>query len=142
MPVHPFHAPDVADRYQSFPEALRDPLLELRRRIFDVAVATPAIGAVIETLKWNEPAYHPVRPRIGTTIRLGPLRNEPEAYALFVHCQTRLANTFRQLYPDTLRLDGERAVVFRLGEAVPTEALDHCIALALTYHLKGGISAG
>ena len=94
------------------------------------------------TLKWNEPAYHPVRPRIGTTIRLGPLRNEPEAYALFVHCQTSLADTFRQLYPDLLQVDGERALVFRLGEPVPAEALDHCIALALTYHLKGEISAG
>lgn len=138
----PFHAPDVEARYQSFPASLRGPLLALRQRIFDVAAATPAIGAIVETLKWNEPAYHPVRPRIGTTIRLGPVRNEPEAYALFVHCQTSLADTFRQLYPDTLRVDGERAAVLRLGEAVPAEALDHCIALALTYHLKGGVSAG
>ncbi len=138
----PFQAPDVEAQYRSFPAPLRGPLLELRRRIFDVATATPAIGAIVETLKWNAPAYHPVRPRIGTTIRLGPLRNEAEAYALFVHCQTSLAGTFRQLYPDILRVDGERAVVFRLGEPVPAEAFDHCIALALTYHLKGDISAG
>ncbi|WP_336809603.1 DUF1801 domain-containing protein [Bosea sp. MMO-172] len=142
MPVVPFHAPDVAARYQSFPAPLRGPLLELRQRIFDVAAARPVIGTLQETLKWNEPAYHPVRPRIGTTIRLGPLRAEPEAYALFVHCQTSLADTFRQLYPDALRVDGARTLVFRLGEPVPAEALDHCIALALTYHLKGEISAG
>ncbi len=142
MPAVPFHAPDVEAQYRSFPEPLRGPLLKLRQRIFDVAAATPAIGAIVETLKWNEPAYHPVRPRIGTTIRLGPLRNEPEAYALFVHCQTSLAGTFRQLYPGFLRVDGERALIFRLGEPVPAEALDHCIALALTYHLKGGVSAG
>lgn len=142
MSLVPFHTPDVAARYRSFPALLQKPLLELRQRIFDVAAATPAIGAIVETLKWNEPAYHPVRPRIGTTIRLGPLRNEPEAYALFVHCQTSLADTFRQLYPDLLRVDGERALVFRLGGPVPAEALDHCIALALTYRLKGAISAG
>lgn len=142
MPVVPFQAPDVAARYQSFPASLRGPLLELRQRIFDVAAARPAIGALQETLEWNEPAYHPVRPRIGSTIRLGPLRNEPEAYALFVHCQTSLAGTFRQLYPDLLRVDGERALVFRPGKPVPAEALDHCIALALTYHLKGAINAG
>lgn len=142
MPFVPFHTPDVAARYRSFPVQLRHPLLELRQRIFDVAAATPAIGALAETLKWNEPAYHPARARIGTTIRLGPVRNAPDAYALYVHCQTSLAGTFRQLYPAILRVDGERALVFRLGEAVPTEALDHCIALALTYHLKGGINAG
>lgn len=142
MPIVPFQAPEIAARYQSFPAPLRGPLLGLRQRIFDVAAASPAIGALAETLKWNEPAYHPVRPRIGTTIRLGPLRNEPEAYALFVHCQTSLASMFRQLYSDTLRVDGERALVFRLGKPVPAEALDHCIALALTYHLKSGVSAG
>lgn len=142
MSFVPFHTPDVAARYRSFPDVLQRPLRELRQRIFVVAAATPAIGALAETLKWNEPAYHPVKPRIGTTIRLGPLRNEPEAYALFVHCQTSLAGTFRQLYPDLLRVDGERALVFRLGEPVPTEALDHCIALALTYHRRGGVNAG
>ena len=142
MPVVPFHAPDVAARYRSFPAPLRGPLLDLRQRIFDVAAASPVIGALQEALKWNEPAYHPVRPRIGTTIRLGPLRNEPEAYALFVHCQTSLADSFRQLYAPLLRVDGERALVFRLGQSVPAEALDHCIALALTYHLKGDINAG
>ncbi|WP_377846576.1 DUF1801 domain-containing protein [Bosea sp. UC22_33] len=142
MPFVPFHTPDVAARYRSFPAQLQHPLLELRQRIFDVAAATPAIGALAETLKWNEPAYHPARARIGTTIRLGPVRSAPDAYALYVHCQTSLAGTFRQLYPAILRVDGERALVFRLGEAVPTEALDHCIALALTYHLKGAINAG
>ena len=142
MPFAPFQAPDVAARYRSFPEPLRNPLLDLRQRIFEVAAATPAIGAIAETLKWNEPAYHPVRARIGTTIRLGPVRDEPGAYALYVHCQTSLAGTFRQLYPGILRVDGERALVFRLGEAVPAEALDHCIALALTYHRKGDVSAG
>lgn len=142
MSFVPFHGADVATRYRSLPAPLRNPLLDLRRRIFEVAAATPAIGAIAETLKWNEPAYHPVRARIGTTIRLGPVRNEPNAYALYVHCQTSLAGTFRQLYPGILRVDGERALVFRLGEAVPAEALDHCIALALTYHLKGVVSAG
>ena len=142
MPFVPFHGPDVAARYRSFPEPLRNPLLDLRQRIFEVAAATPAIGAIAETLKWNEPAYHPTRSRVGTTIRLGPVRTEPGAYALYVHCQTSLAGTFRQLYPGILRVDGERALIFRVGEAVPAEALDHCIALALTYHLKGGVSAG
>lgn len=142
MSFAPFHSPDVAARYRAFPAPLQHPLLDLRQRIFEVAAATSAIGAIAETLKWNEPAYHPARPRIGTTIRLGPVRSAPDAYALYVHCQTSLAGTFRQLYPGILRVDGERALVFSLGEAVPAQALDHCIALALTYHRKGGVSAG
>jgi hypothetical protein len=142
MPVVPFHDLDVEARYQSFPAPLRGPLLELRQRIFDVAATTPTIGAIAETLKWNEPAYHPARARVGTTIRLGPVRSAPDAYALYVHCQTSLAGMFRQLYPSILHVDGERALVFRLGEPVPAEALDHCIALALTYHLKSAVSAG
>jgi hypothetical protein len=45
--------------------------------------------------------------------------------------------SFRLLYPDQFRFEGNRALTLSLGEAVPEAAFRHCVALALTYHLVG-----
>jgi hypothetical protein len=43
-------------------------------------------------------------------------------------------STFRNAYPETLRYEGNRAIILRADDALPEEPLRHCIALALTYH--------
>ena len=48
--------------------------------------------------------------------------------------RTSLVDTFREIYSDTFRYEGNRAIVFWETDAVPTEALKHCIALSLQYH--------
>jgi len=120
--------------FQAQPDALRTPLLHLRQTILDTAARTAAVGELTETLKWGEPAYLPAKPRIGSTIRINALKGSHTRYALYVHCQTSLVDTFRNHYPVEFVFDGDRAILFQLGDPIPFAALEHCIALALTYH--------
>ncbi|NJN50484.1 MAG: DUF1801 domain-containing protein [Gammaproteobacteria bacterium] len=111
-------------------------MLELRELIFQTASAVEGAGEIQETLKWGEPAYLTTKTRAGTTVRIGWKANAPERYAMYFHCQTNLIDTFRTLFPDDLRFEGNRAIVFDVGESIPREALSRCVAAALTYHLR------
>jgi hypothetical protein len=130
-----FDDPAVKAVFDAYPATLRRPLLRLRSLIYDVA-RTAAVGELIESLKWQQPAYRPVRPRIGTTVRIDAMPDRSDRYAMFFHCQTTLLATFRDLYPDQFTFQGDRALVFKAADAVPQEALQHCISLALTYHAR------
>ncbi|HEX9449216.1 MAG TPA: hypothetical protein VF920_14605 [Dongiaceae bacterium] len=88
-----------------------------------------------KTLKWGEPAYL-TRSRSGSTIRLGWKRREPSPYALYVNCQTNLVETFRQMFPQGLTFESNRAIVFDAANALPLDQVAICIALALTYHQR------
>ena len=57
-------------------------------------------------------------------------------YALYFHCQTDLVETFRELYPSELTYGGNRSIVLNAEDELPEQALRHCVALALTYHLN------
>ena len=111
-------------------------LTVLRQLIIDTAAEIPAVGPLEETLKWSEPAFLTSATQSGTTIRINRHKGQDDLYALYVHCQTDLADRYRQLYGDELEIDGNRAIVFRVNEELPVEAVRHCISLALTYHLK------
>lgn len=69
-------------------------------------------------------------------LRIGWKAAIPDQYALYFHCKTRLVETFRELYGDTLRFEGNRAIVFNMQDPLPLEILKHCILLALTYHRR------
>lgn len=132
----PFDDPAVKAVFDAYPPPLRADLLALRALILDTAAETDGVGPLVETLKWGQPSYLPARPRIGTTVRIDALKDRADGYALFVHCQSRLAETFRQRYPDQFTFDGNRALLFTQGQPLPRDALEHCIALALTLHLR------
>jgi hypothetical protein len=134
----PIDDPDVKAFFDSRPAPLRDALLGLRGLILAAAAETPGVGPLVETLKWGEPAYLPRTPRTGTTVRINAVKGALDRYAAFFHCQTTLVESFRLLYPDQFRFDGNRAVILSLGEKVPEAAFRHCVALALTYHRSGG----
>jgi hypothetical protein len=53
---------------------------------------------------------------------------------MYFHCQTNLVATFRATYPIELDYDGNRAIALPRRGAWPTDALAHCVSLALTYH--------
>ena len=55
---------------------------------------------------------------------------------MFFHCQSRLVESFRFLYPQTFTFEGKRALLFGLRDKIPEDELRHCIALALTYHAR------
>jgi hypothetical protein len=127
---------DVARTFASYPPPLRRKLLALRALILDTAAATPGVGAIEETLKWGEPAYLTSASKSGSTIRLGPVKSSPSHYALYFNCNTTLVDTFRTLFPQALRYDGNRAIVLDSADALPRDALAFCIQAALTYHRK------
>lgn len=137
MFLHRVSNPDVKATFESYPQDIRLPLEELRDTIFEVAAALTGIGPIEESLKWGQPAYRPVRPRVGTTLRVGPVETETgPGYGLFVPCQTSLIADFRKLYRDSIRHSGNRALVFSVGEIPPPAPLQHFIAMALTYHMR------
>jgi len=124
--------PAVAAALDGMAPPMRARLSELRALIFETAANTHGVGALVESLKWGEPAYRPKAPRTGTTVRVNTVKNSDSACALYFHCQTTLVETFRELYP-ALRYDGNRALLLDIREPLPREALAHCIALAFTY---------
>lgn len=122
--------------FDSYPKRLRTPLLRLRQLIFACASQTEAVGEVVETLKWGQAAYLTEKPKSGSTIRIGTIKGQENRYAMFFHCQTTLVSTFREIYPKTLVFQGNRAVLFSIEDQIPQDAVEHCIALALTYHSR------
>jgi len=123
--------PNVARRLESYPEDIRSKLGVLRQLILDVASENPEIGKLEETLKWGEPSY---LVEGGSTVRIGWKESRPEYYAMYFNCNTKLVDTFKEVYSDLLTFEGNRAIVFHREDEVPTEALKHCIALSLRYH--------
>jgi hypothetical protein len=126
---------DVASVFKAYPPALRTRLMALRALVFDTAARTPGVGRLTETLKWGQPSYLTEETGSGSTVRLDRLKSG-DGYALYFHCQSGLVDRFRELYPDTFKFQGERAIVFGLGDRVPRRALAHCLALAFTHHAR------
>ena len=127
--------PKVAAAFSSFPRPLQTKLLALRRLIFDTARTTDGVGPLEETLKWGQVSYVTSESGSGSTIRIDQVKSTPNQYAMYFHCQTNLVETFRELYPE-LSYDGNRCIMLDGTKELPKDALRHCVALALTYHLS------
>jgi len=125
---------DVKTVFETFSDSVRPHLLDLRDLVFETAEKTDTAGEIVEALKWGQPSYLTVRPKSGSTIRLGVGKSGQPA--LFCHCQTSLISEFRDIYPKTFNYEGNRALVLKEGGALPKAELAHCIALALTYHRR------
>jgi len=125
----------VAAIFEAYPPAIRKRLAALRALVLETAEQTDGVGRLTETVKWGQPSYLTDETGSGTTVRIDRLK-AGDGYAIFFHCQSGLVDEFRQLYPDTFRFQGNRAIVFEPTETVPARALGHCIALALTHHAR------
>jgi hypothetical protein len=132
--MKPFTNAAVAQAFETCPPDMRSKLLALRELIFRTAASTDGVGDIEETLKWGEPAYLTSASGSGSTVRIAWKKARPSEYAMYFNCQTTLVETFRTLFPNELRFEGNRAIVFSASEVVPTDALAFCIAAALTYH--------
>ena len=132
--MRPFDDTGVARAFEACPAPARTRLLALRELIFRTAAKTSGVGQLNETLKWGEPAYLTAASKSGSTIRIGWKKPHATQYAIYFNCQTRLVDTFRTLFPGEFRFEGNRAIVFEVADAVPTDSLALCIAAALTYH--------
>lgn len=121
----------VAKVFDAYPLKHRSRMMALRQLIFDTAAQFTETGALEETLKWGEPSYLAKK---GSTVRLAWKEKIPQQYGLYFQCQTSLVETFRELYSDQLRFDGNRAILFNDDEVVPEDVVRHCIFLSLNYH--------
>lgn len=128
--------PAVDEVFRAYPRPLRAKLLALRRLIFDTAKATKGVGALQETLKWGQPSYLTTETKSSSTIRIDRDKSAANRYAVYFHCRTDLVETFRELYPTQLRYGGNRSIILDAAEEIHGPELRHCIALALTYHLR------
>jgi hypothetical protein len=123
----------VKAKFGTYAGAQRRRLEAMRGLVFNVAKATPGVGAIEETLKWGQPSYLTPETKSGTTIRIDA--HPAGGVAMYVNCQTDLVDTFRTHYPK-LAYEGVRAVVFPPDKPLPERELRHIIALTLTYHAR------
>ncbi|MFY0666308.1 MAG: DUF1801 domain-containing protein [Natronospirillum sp.] len=121
---------DIQDRFNSYPVAARRQLESVRNLILAVA-AEGALGEVDESLKWGEASYFVPG---GSPVRIDWKPKDPDAIKVFFHCQTRLVETFKELYPQEFSYEGNRAIVIPLDAPVEQLPLAHCLGLALKYH--------
>ena len=124
--------PAVRAVFESYPEPIREQLMALRQTLLEAAEAED-VGEVEETLKWGQPSY---LAKQGSTVRMGWRADEPQRYGLYFTCTTNLVDTFKMLYGDLFQFEGNRAILFEDGEALPIEELKHCMAIALSYHRR------
>ena len=136
-PTKQLQSEAVAAVFEAWPAEVKGRLAELRALIFEVCEATEGTGELVETLKWNVPAYLTEYPKSGTTLRL-EAQIEAGTCGLFVPCQISLIEQCRELYPEVFRYEKNRGLMFNVAEPLPEPELRHFIAMALTYHLKPG----
>ena len=92
-----------------------------------------SLGKLEESLKWWEPSYSA---HSGSPVRMDWKQKSPDHYYLFFNCQTKLVDTFRELYGEKLEFEGNRAIVLTLSEPVPEAVIKSCLTLALTYQQR------
>ena len=123
-------SPQILNRIAHWPEAAQNRLIEIRAIFFQAA---DDVGCELgESLKWNEPSWRPSKG--GTTLRVSWFEDQQDEIGIFVHCQTNLSETMREIYPDTFRFSGNRGLHLALQDDLPHNALQHLAALAFTYH--------
>lgn len=131
----------IADRkvavvFQQWPDDVRKKLLQLRQLILDTAGNSDDVGEVEETLKWGEPSY---LCQSGSTIRLGWRASDSRHFGMYFNCNSKLIETFREVYADEFEFEGNRALIFDIDDEIPVAALSHCIHVALCYHRCKGL---
>ncbi len=134
-PSSPFQSAAVAAKFEAYPSVVRRQLLALREVVFRTAASIPEVGVIEETLKWGEPAYV-TKNGTGSTVRMDWKAKSPDQYGMYFHCQTNLVESFRSMFPNDFVFEGNRALIFKVGERIPIDAVSVCIAASLTYHLK------
>jgi hypothetical protein len=123
----------VAEIFDTYPKHIRKKMLFLRQLVFDAAAEIEDIGEIEETTRWGEPSYIT---KGGSAVRMDWKSSNPGQYAMYFHCKTKLVDTFKELYREKFKFEGNRAIIFCENDELPIEELKHCIILALTYHSR------
>jgi len=123
--------PKVKPKLNSYSPIIRNKILILRQLILDTASEIDSITEIEETLKWGEPSYIAKQ---GSTIRIDWKSKNPDQYAIYFKCTSKLVLTFREVYGDLFSYENHRAILFKLDDKIPTKELKVCISCALQYH--------
>ncbi len=123
--------PKVEAVFNNYPIDVRKQLNNLRKLVLETAGEIEEVKKLEETLKWGEPSY---LTKYGSTIRMDWKEKNPDQFAIYFKCTSKLVPTFKTIYRDKFNFEGNRAIVFKLQDKLPKAELKHCIALALTYH--------
>lgn len=118
----------VKQKFDSYPETIRGKLEHVRTLILD---AGSDIGSVEESLKWGEPSYSVEG---GSAVRIDWKSKHPDSFAVYFNCQTKLVDTFKELYGDVFTFQDNRAIVFDVNDEIQADQLKHCVELAFRYH--------
>jgi hypothetical protein len=119
----------IQNKFSQYPAHISTALNALRKLIYSL-VDELELGDIEETLKWGEPSF---KVKTGSPIRIDWKAATPDNYYLFFNCQTKLVDTFRELYSDVLEFQGNRAIVLTLNQPLEEAKIKHCLTLALTY---------
>jgi hypothetical protein len=122
---------DVDAVFNRYPPSVQKQMQKLRKLILNVAENELELRQLEETLKWGEPSY---LTKHGSTIRIDWKEKNPDQFAIYFKCTSKLVPTFRELYPETFQFEDNRAIVFRLDDSIPEKELTECIKMALRYH--------
>lgn len=125
--------PKVQEVFNTYPKEVKPQLLYLRELVLEVAKEVNGLEKLEETLKWGEPSY---LTKHGSTLRMDWKPKRPHQYAMYFQCASRLVSTFKTIYKNEFKFEGNRAILFELDNKIPEAELKHCILLALTYHKR------
>ncbi|PCK31307.1 DUF1801 domain-containing protein [Pseudoalteromonas piscicida] len=113
----------------TYPYAAQEKIKSLRSLVEQVATEQ-GFGEVKEEVKWGELSF---TVKTGSPFRVAWKAKSPESYNLYFHCQTKLVDTFKVLFGKELQFEGNRAIVLKLEEHIPTKILYRCISIAMNY---------
>ncbi len=120
----------VKEKFDSYPKEARSMLARLRKLIVQAGIDYN-VGPLEESLKWGELAYSA---KGGSAVRIGWKPKLPDKGFIFFHCQTKLIETFKEVYGDIFEYEGKRAIILDMSKDISTPELKHCIYLSLQYH--------
>ena len=104
--------PQMTGRRFGKPFILSPPTLALRFRQNNGPTPTgdyqPSRSLSMADSEWGEPSY---LVKGGSTIRMDWKKANPEQYAMYFHCKTKLVDTFKELYQDVFKFEGNRAII-------------------------------
>jgi hypothetical protein len=120
---------EIKEKFDRYPNHIKPLMLELRSMVFSTAEEM-GLGEINESLKWGEPSY---QVKNGSPVRIDWKPEHPDQYYLFFNCQTKLIDTFRELYSDALEFEGNRAIVLHVDNDLPVNTIKHCLELAMRY---------
>lgn len=123
--------PRVSEVFHNYPKEIQLKMNVLRTLIIETAKSINSIETLEETLKWGEPSYVT---KHGSTLRIDWKAKKPNQYAMYFQCSSRLISTFKSVFKNIFEYEGNRAIIFKLDDELPTEALKYCIKVTLTYH--------